>query len=56
MHNLDDVILDEGEIDFFPRVFGDRAKLYPLGGHCGNMQYVDNVSHMLRIMGSLPQW
>lgn len=56
MHNRDDVILDEGEIDFFARVFGDRARIYPRGGHCGNMQYVDNVSHMLRIMGSLPQW
>lgn len=56
MHNSDDLILETGEIDFFPRVFGDRARIFPLGGHCGNMQYVDNVSHMLRVMGSLPQW
>ena len=44
MHNRDDVILDDGVMDFFARVFGDRAKIYPRGGHCGNMQYVDNVS------------
>ena len=56
MHNLNDLILETDEIDFFPRVFGDRAKLYPTGGHCGNMQYIDNVRHMLRVMGGLPQW
>jgi len=56
MDNRNDLILEEGEIDFLKRVFGDRAEIYPYGGHCGNMQYVDNVSHMLRVMGSLPQW
>jgi hypothetical protein len=56
MHNRNDLILEEGEIDFFRRVFGDRATIYPYGGHCGNMQYIDNVRHMLRVMGSLPQW
>ena len=56
MSNRDDLILEEGEIDFFTRVFGDRAEIYPYGGHCGNMQYIDNVRHMLRVMGSLPQW
>ena len=47
MHNADDVILEPGEIDFFPEVFGDRATSYPHGGHCGNMNYRDNVAHML---------
>jgi hypothetical protein len=56
MHNRNDLILETGEIDFFTRVFGDRATIYPYGGHCGNMQYIDNVRHMLRVMGSLPQW
>ena len=56
MHNLNDIILEEGEINFFTDVFGKRAKIYPLGGHCGNMQYTDNVAHMLRVMGSLPNW
>lgn len=49
MHNQDDVILMPGEIDFFPRVFGDRAKIYPKGGHCGNMAYRDNVAHMVNV-------
>jgi hypothetical protein len=47
MHNADDVILEPGEIDFFSDVFGDRATIYPHGGHCGNMNYRDNVAHML---------
>ena len=47
MHNVDDVILKPGEIDFFSEVFGDRAMIYPLGGHCGNMNYRDNVAHMV---------
>ncbi len=47
MHNADDVILEPGEIDFFREVFGDRATIYPHGGHCGNMNYRDNVAHMV---------
>ena len=49
MHNADDVILEPGEIDFFPEVFGDRAIIYPHGGHCGNINYRDNVAQMLQI-------
>ena len=45
--NEDDIILEPGEIDFFHDVFGDRAKIYPYGGHCGNMSYRDNVAHMI---------
>ncbi|UCC55494.1 MAG: hypothetical protein JSU75_08990, partial [Gammaproteobacteria bacterium] len=49
MHNQDDIILEPGEIDFFPRVFGERAKIYPKGGHCGNIDYRDNVAHMIKV-------
>ncbi len=49
MHNQDDIILEPGEIDFFPRVFGDRATIYPRGGHCGNMDFRDNVQHMVSV-------
>jgi hypothetical protein len=49
MTNADDIILAPGEIDFFPRVFGDRAKIYPAGGHCGNMDYPANVAHMVNV-------
>jgi len=49
MHNEDDVILEPGEINFFRETFGDRAKIYPVGGHLGNMQYRDNVAHMVGV-------
>jgi hypothetical protein len=47
MTNANDIILAPGEIDFFRDVFRERAKIYPTGGHCGNMEYPDNVAHML---------
>ncbi len=49
MHNKDDIILEPGEINFFPAVFGDRAKIYPWGGHLGNMEYIENVAHMVGV-------
>ncbi|HFD80034.1 MAG TPA: alpha/beta hydrolase [Gammaproteobacteria bacterium] len=49
MHNRNDLILEKGEIDFFPRVFGERATIYPVGGHLGNMDYVENVAHMVGV-------
>ena len=49
MHNADDLILAPGEIDFFTEVFGSRAKIYPWGGHCGNIDYKVNVDHMLSL-------
>jgi hypothetical protein len=50
MHNQDDVILAPGEINFFSQVFGDRAKIYPWGGHLGNMMYRDNTAHMVEVI------
>jgi len=49
MTNADDLILEPGEIEFFPRVFGDRAKIFPVGGHLGNMEYRDNVAYMISV-------
>ena len=46
-HNIDDPILGEGDIDFIRRTFGDRALIYPAGGHCGNMNHRRNVDDML---------
>ncbi|HAG52244.1 MAG TPA: alpha/beta hydrolase, partial [Alphaproteobacteria bacterium] len=44
MHNQNDFILKEGDINYFKQVFGDRAYIYPYGGHCGNMDHKDNVA------------
>jgi hypothetical protein len=47
IHNEDDIILLPGEIDYLRSVFGNRAQIFPRGGHCGNMSYPDNVTAML---------
>jgi len=45
--NEDDIILLPGEIDYLRDLFGDRAQIFPHGGHCGNMAYPDNVKAMV---------
>ncbi len=55
-HNRDDIIMDATEIEWLEDVFGDRAKIWPRGGHCGNMAYRENVEHMLAFFGAaLPE-
>ena len=50
MTNADDFILGPGDIDYFRRIFGDRARIYPHGGHCGNLTYKDNVRDMINFL------
>jgi len=45
--NVDDFILIPGDLEFLKKVFGTRAKIYPRGGHCGNLGYKDNVAYMI---------
>ena len=45
--NVDDLILAPGEVDYLKKVFQARAKIYPKGGHCGNMDHKDNVAYMI---------
>ncbi|NWN91093.1 alpha/beta fold hydrolase [Marinobacter adhaerens] len=52
IHNEDDIIMAPGDIEWLRQVFGDRAKIYPKGGHCGNMAHRDNVAHMVRFFGA----
>ena len=47
MHNEDDIIMAPGEMDWFRDVFGDRAMIYPYGGHLGNVVYKDNIEYMI---------
>lgn len=44
--NADDIILAEGEIAYLQDVFGARAKIFPRGGHCGNIDRVSFVAYM----------
>ncbi len=47
MHNLDDPILMPGEIDQIKTLFPGRTKIYPHGGHLGNVSYQQNTYDML---------
>jgi hypothetical protein len=47
--NEDDLILTPEDLAFLKDVFGPRAKIYPYGGHCGNMTYKDNIAYMLNV-------
>ena len=49
MDNEDDLILTPEDLAFLKNVFGPRAKIYPYGGHLGNMTYKDNIAHMINI-------
>ena len=46
-HNADDVIMAPGELQYLIRILGPRATIYPTGGHCGNMDYRENVADMI---------
>lgn len=45
--NEDDFILAPGELDYLRRVFGSRIKVYPSGGHLGNLEYRDNMAFLV---------
>jgi pimeloyl-ACP methyl ester carboxylesterase len=47
IHNEDDIILMPGDIDYLQGVFGNRARIFPTGGHLGNMLHPDVVSFMI---------
>lgn len=48
--NADDLILEAGEIDVLAQIFGDRAKIFPYGGHLGNMEHRDYIGQMIAVM------
>jgi hypothetical protein len=50
--NADDFILTPANLDFLRRTFGDRARIYPHGGHGGNIAYKDNAADLLRFFSA----
>ena len=47
MHNADDILLSEDDLEYLEGVFGERARIYPKGGHCGNLAYKDNIAYLI---------
>jgi hypothetical protein len=52
MANENDFILGPGELDYLRTLFGERTKIYPRGGHLGNLEYRDNMAHMIGFFSS----
>jgi len=44
--NENDFILTKAELDYLRQLFGERTKIYPRGGHLGNLGYKDNLAYM----------
>jgi pimeloyl-ACP methyl ester carboxylesterase len=51
MTNENDFILAAGELDYLRTLFGERIKVYPRGGHLGNLEYKENMAYMVDFMG-----
>ncbi len=47
MTNENDFILTGAELDYLRKIFGERAKIYPRGGHLGNLEYQENLAYMV---------
>ena len=59
MHNADDFLVSREDINYLENIFGNRATIYPLGGHLGNLWYSQNKKDILGIFqplfrGSMP--
>lgn len=48
--NKDDVILSPGELERMQTIFSGRAKIYPNGGHLGNLTYAPVTADMVSFM------
>ena len=47
MTNENDFILTKEELGYLRQLFGERAKIYPRGGHLGNLEYKENLAYMV---------
>jgi hypothetical protein len=46
----DDVILSRDEVNWLENVFGERARIFPTGGHCGSMDQREFIHTMLELI------
>jgi hypothetical protein len=51
MTNENDFILTDEDLAYLRRLFGDRAKVFPRGGHLGNLEFKENLTHMVAFFG-----
>lgn len=44
--NADDIILSPGELDYLKQLLGPRAKVFPRGAHCGNIDQLAFATYL----------
>lgn len=55
MTNENDFIITKAELDYLRQLFGERVKVYPRGGHLGNLEYKENMAYMVAFFtGGMP--
>lgn len=47
MANENDFILTGEDLNYLRQLFGEHTKIYPRGGHLGNLEYKDNLASMI---------
>jgi pimeloyl-ACP methyl ester carboxylesterase len=52
MHNADDILVSADDLRFLEATFGERAQIYPRGGHNGNLAYRDNITYVVQFFSS----
>lgn len=48
--NQDELILNQSDFKFLKDTFGKRLKIYPNGGHCGNINFPENLQHAVDVI------
>jgi hypothetical protein len=51
MTNANDFILTSEDLAYLRQLFGERATIYPRGGHLGNLEYKENLASMVAFFG-----
>lgn len=55
MHNRDDILVAKNDVSYLEKILGDRATIYPHGGHMGNLWFPENKQHIVEIFSPLLQ-
>jgi len=50
--NENDFILSSADRDYLRQLFGDNTRIYPVGGHLGNLEYIENMKYMNDVFGT----
>lgn len=55
MSNENDFIIDDADRAYLKSLFGERTKIYPRGGHLGNLEYKENMVDMVELIKILDE-